>query len=92
MWREWEGQRGTKAAPVGGKHLVFSFLTTNANDTVRPVHPDAMPVLLLDQVQREHWMNAPIEEALLLQRPAANDAVRVVSIGSKEDVGAPPYD
>jgi len=92
MWREWEGQRGTKASPVVGKHLVFSFLTTDPNDTVRPVHPDAMPVLLMDEAQRQQWMNAPMEEALLLQRPAANDAVRVVATGSKEDLGAPPYD
>jgi putative SOS response-associated peptidase YedK len=85
LWREWEGQRGSKAAPVMGKHLVFSFLTTGANDTVRPVNADAMPVLLMDQAQGERWMNAPMEEALLLQRPAANDAVRVVRIGCKED-------
>jgi hypothetical protein len=31
-------------------------------------------------------MNAPMEEALTLQRPAANDAVKVVTIGKKEDV------
>ena len=27
IWREWEGDRGTKTAPDVGKHLVFSFLT-----------------------------------------------------------------
>jgi putative SOS response-associated peptidase YedK len=51
-----------------------------------------MPVLLMDQAQSEQWMNAPMQEALLLQRPAANDAVRVVATGPKEDLGAPPYD
>jgi len=25
IWREWEGDRGTKANPLLGKHLVFSF-------------------------------------------------------------------
>jgi putative SOS response-associated peptidase YedK len=85
MWREWDGFRGTKAEPIAGKHLVFSFLTTEANDIVRPVHPDAMPVLLMDQAARDTWMNAPIEEAILLQKPAANDAVRVVASGKKED-------
>jgi hypothetical protein len=44
-----------------------------------------MPLLLMDQAARGTWMNAPIEEAILLQRPAANDAVRVVATGSKED-------
>jgi len=28
IWREWEGDRGTKKAPNVWKHLVFSFLTT----------------------------------------------------------------
>jgi putative SOS response-associated peptidase YedK len=44
-------------------------------------------VALLDETQRETWMNAPMEEALLLQKPAANDAVRIVSVGSKNDDG-----
>lgn len=85
MWREWEGQRGTKATPVIGKHLVFSFLTTDANATVAPIHPDAMPVLLIDKAERETWMNAPMGEALTLQRPAAKNAVRVVAKGAKQD-------
>jgi putative SOS response-associated peptidase YedK len=46
-----------------------------------------MPVLLTDQAQREQWLNAPMQEALLLQQPAANDAVRVVLAGPKEDLG-----
>jgi hypothetical protein len=44
-----------------------------------------MPMLLMDHAPRAAWMNAPIEEAILLQRPAANNAVRVVATGSKED-------
>jgi putative SOS response-associated peptidase YedK len=41
--------------------------------------------LLLDEQARETWMNAPVEEALKLQQPAANDAVRVVAVGQRED-------
>jgi len=29
IWREWEGDRGTKVVPDVGKHLVFSFLSTD---------------------------------------------------------------
>jgi putative SOS response-associated peptidase YedK len=29
-----------------GEHLLFGFLTTEANDTVRPIHAKAMPVIL----------------------------------------------
>ena len=59
IWREWEGTRGTKADPVTGKHLLFSFLTTDASPDVAPIHPDATPVLLLDDDAREMWMNTP---------------------------------
>ena len=59
IWREWEGDRGTKAVPDVGKHTVFSFLTTDASEDVAPIHPDATPVLLLDEGAREMWMNAP---------------------------------
>lgn len=85
IWREWEGQRGTKADPVIGKHLLFSFLTTETSPDVAPIHPDASPVLLLDQGARETWLNAPIEEAILLQRPSPAGAVRVVAAGQKQD-------
>ena len=49
IWREWEGDRGTKAMPDLGKHLVFSFMTTDASPDAKPIHPDATPVLLLDE-------------------------------------------
>lgn len=38
IWRRWTGTRGTKAAPVSGEHLLFSFLTTDSNAEVRPIH------------------------------------------------------
>jgi len=65
--------------------LLFSFLTTDANAVVAPVHPKAMPVLLLDEAARETWLSGSIEAALALQRPARKDAVRIVATGQKED-------
>ncbi len=47
IWREWEGDRGTKAKPNVGKHKLFSFLTTEPNSVVEPIHNKAMPVLLM---------------------------------------------
>lgn len=38
IWRQWEGDRGTKKAPNVGTHLIYSFLITEANGTVEPVH------------------------------------------------------
>jgi putative SOS response-associated peptidase YedK len=61
------------------------FLTTAPNEVVKPVHPKAMPVLLLDEAVREVWLTGSIDEALALQRPAAEDAVRIVATGAKQD-------
>jgi putative SOS response-associated peptidase YedK len=85
IWREWEGDRGTKAAPDVGNHLVFSFLTTDASPDVLPIHPDATPVILLDEAARETWMNAPWEIARELQKRPPAGALRIVATGRKED-------
>jgi len=42
---------------------VFAFLTTEANEIVKPIHPKAMPVILHDE-DEERWLTAPIGEAL----------------------------
>ena len=88
IWRPWRGVRGTKADPVTGNHMLFSFLTTEPNEVVKPIHPKAMPVLLLDQQAREAWLRGSVEEALRLQRPAPSGALRVVAKGRKEDGAA----
>ena len=85
IWREWEGDRGTKSVPDVGTHLVFSFLTTDASPDVAPIHPDATPVLLLEEGARDRWMTAPWEIARELQKPPPAGTVRVVSAGQKED-------
>lgn len=85
IWREWEGDRGTKAAPDVGNHLVFSFLTTDASHDVAPVHSDATPVCLFTEDEREMWMNAPVEMALSLQRPPAPGSLKIVATGVKQD-------
>lgn len=77
IWREWEGDRGTKKEPKVGKHLVYSFLTTEPNGVVDPFHDKAMPVLLTTPAEVEQWLEAPAEEALQLQRSAAETAIVV---------------
>lgn len=86
IWREWEGDRGTKTAPDLGKHSVFSFLTTDASPDVAPIHSDATPVLLLDDEARETWLNAPWELAQSLQKPPPAGALKVVAVDTKQDV------
>ena len=89
IWREWEGDRGTIAHPSNGKHLVFSFLTTDASPDVAPIHPDATPVLLLNEAAREEWMNAPWEIARELLKPPPAGTLRIVRRDAKEDAGLP---
>jgi len=48
FWRPRTGTRGTKAKPVTGEHLLYSFLTTEPNAVVNPIHPKAMPVILME--------------------------------------------
>jgi putative SOS response-associated peptidase YedK len=68
---------------------LFAFLTTEPNALIGTYHPKAMPVILTTADEIDLWMTAPPVEALMLQRPLPDDALRVVARGEKQD-GAPP--
>jgi putative SOS response-associated peptidase YedK len=46
-----------------------------------------MPSILATPAEIDCWMNGPIEEAQKLQRPMPDDALVIVSCGTKEDAG-----
>jgi putative SOS response-associated peptidase YedK len=81
LWRPWTGTR----KGMDGEHLLFSFLTTEANAEVAQVHPKAMPVVLASREEARAWLTAPVEDALSLQRPPPDGTLRVVATGTTED-------
>ncbi len=80
------GLRGPKTAPVEGEHQLFGFLTTEANAIVAPIHPKAMPVILTTPDEFNRWLEAESVNALLLQRPLPDGALKIVAKGEKEDL------
>jgi putative SOS response-associated peptidase YedK len=94
IWCEWTGTRGTKKDPVEGKHLLYSFLTTDANDDVAPIHAKAMPVILRDPDEADAWLQAPWDDAMTLQRPLPPGSLKIVASGPKTDdsrLGSPLF-
>lgn len=78
IWIRWEGTRGSNRTPRPGKHELFAFLTTGANEVVKPIHPKAMPVILTRSDEVEVWLTADWREAKALQRPLPADLLEVI--------------
>ncbi len=55
------------------------------NAIVAPIHPKAMPVILTDTAEVDLWLEADAFDALALQRPLPDEALRIVAKGEKED-------
>jgi putative SOS response-associated peptidase YedK len=85
IWREWEGNRGTKDNPEIGRHMIFTLLTTQASPDVTPIHAEAMPVLLLDEKDLDLWMNASWENARRLQETPPAGVLRIVARNTIDD-------
>ncbi|MCW3477457.1 SOS response-associated peptidase [Limobrevibacterium gyesilva] len=64
---------------------IFGFLTIDPNSEIEAFHPRAMPVILRTTEEVDVWMTAPPAEALKLQRPLPDGALRIVAQGGKTD-------
>lgn len=82
IWRPWSGVRGKE----DGTHLLFSILTTAANELTKPIHAEAMPVMLTgDQI--DTWLEGSPAEARALARPFPAEQMKIVLSGPREDPG-----
>src|SRR5260370_33748479 len=82
LWTSWTSVRKVKEGETTND--LFGFLTTEPNKEVGAIHPKAMPVILTTQEEIDLWMPAPTEEALKLQRPLADGALKIAAPGGKE--------
>jgi putative SOS response-associated peptidase YedK len=83
IWTRWTSVRKVKEGETTND--LFAFLTTEPNALVAPIHAKAMPVILTRRDEVEAWLRAPAAEALRLQRPLPDDALRIVARGQRED-------
>jgi putative SOS response-associated peptidase YedK len=71
---------------MSGPQLVYGFLTTEPNGVVAPIHPKAMPVILITDQERDVWLRA---RGVKLRRASARcliGALKIVARGpDKED-------
>jgi putative SOS response-associated peptidase YedK len=83
IWTRWTSVRKVKEGETTND--VFAFLTTEPNGLVARFHPKAMPMILTTRQEIDHWMSAPLPDALQLQRPLPDDALMIVARGDKKD-------
>jgi len=84
IWRPWTGERKKEQ----GEHLLYSFLTTEPNAVVKPIHAKAMPVMLTTAAEFDRWLSADVDQALALQRPLPAAKLEIVAKGERKDGAA----
>ena len=62
------------------------ILTTEPNELTKPIHAEAMPVMLTgDEI--DTWLEAPVQDAVKLAKPFPAERMKIVLSGPREDLG-----
>ena len=85
LWTRWTSVRKVKEGETTND--LFAFRTTEPNAEVQAIHPKAMPVILTTQAEVEAWLTAPTPDALALQRPLRDGALKIVARGDRTGDG-----
>jgi putative SOS response-associated peptidase YedK len=83
IWTRWTSVRKVKEGETTND--IFAFLTTEPNKEVGMIHPKAMPVILTTREEIDLWLTLPAAEALKLQRPLPDGALKIVARGVMQD-------
>jgi putative SOS response-associated peptidase YedK len=81
LWTRWTSVRKVKEGETTND--LFAFLTREPNAEVKAIHPKAMPVILATRAEVETWLTAPTLDALALQRPLPDGALKIVARGDR---------
>lgn len=77
LWEHWQGQGEDGPLTIES----FAILTTDANATLKPIHP-RMPAIL-DRRDYEAWLDAGNARAGELLRPAPDEALAAVPVSTR---------
>ncbi len=84
VWQMWHGLRLPEQPGKNRREKeerdwsLFAFLTTEANDVVRPFHEKASPAILLEPEEQAEWLGGG-EQSFRFQRPLPNEQLAVRS-------------
>lgn len=65
--------------------ILATISALEPNAEVGVIHPKAMPVILTAPEQIDLWLTAPIADAIKLQLPLPDGALKIVARGQKQD-------